>query len=182
MEMWIAKNVHFLERFRNFDRYKRLIPASLISAVLIISITSIGSSPLTPQSDSSCSSNSFEIYIEAAMMYNSTVHGPITYNGLQVMNVTADVAELSNMSLVRYFDGAMLEMKMPSANATKLMLYAQYVSLFGGGIVYNATWLYSENRFIHIELPPMLQRDVYMKAVYQETESFSATGLNLTLT
>ena len=182
MKMWAVKTVHLPEWVGNFNRYKRLILASLISAVLIISIIYMGSFPPIAQSGSGGSSNSFEIRIENVKMTNVTMKGPCIYNTtegpIEVTNVTADVANMSEMLLVK--EGSRLELAVPSAIATKLVVYTTYLE---GWIKFeNWVWIdvYGNET---APLPPigeLLMTAAYMEAVYMHVESFSALGLSVT--
>ena len=175
-----VKTVH-PERLRNFNRYKRPILASLISAVLIISIIYMGSFLPTAQSGSGSSSNFFEIYIRNATLTEVTMKGPYTYNSLNVTVVTVDVADLSEMLLIKEEEGSRLELEVPRASATKLMIYTVYLKStipVDGSIpmeTYGNVTLDFSFRELHLIY-------VYMKAVYQQAESFSTSRLSLTCT
>lgn len=159
--------------------------AFLVSAVLIISIIYMGSFPPTAKSGSGGSSNSFEIRIENVKMTNVTMVGPCIYNTaegpIEVTNVTADVANMSEMLLVK--KGSRLELEVPSAIATKLMVYTTYligfipfdslgkIECYGNGTVYPPPF------------PSITLIDMYMEVVYLHTENFSAPlGLSLMCT
>lgn len=175
MKTWVAKTVHFLEPVRNVDRYKRLILASLMSAVLIISIIFVGSFLLTARSGSSDGYSYFEIINWRVEMKNWTMRGPVTYHGLQVTNVSADVANLTGMLLVRHLsDGRNLTMRVENAIATKMVVYTTLIK-------YAAVEI-PGNMIIDWPIyPSFIRLNMYMKAVYVYEESFSISGLNLTL-
>ena len=187
MKMWVAKTVHLLEWVRNLGRYKRPILASLMSAVLIISIIFVVSFLPTARSGSGDGYSYFEITNGFVDMFNVSMKGPVTYNGLQVTNVTADWANitarkydwanLTGMLLVRHLpDGRNLTMRVENAIATKLTVYTTFI-----GWADAAYYGYSK-------IPPALEfisrlrhANMRMEAVYVHAESFSASWLNLTL-
>lgn len=183
MKMWAVKKVHRSKRVRNFNSYKRLILASLISAILVISIFYMESFLPTVHSGSSGSSSSFEIYIANASLTNVTFNGPCIYNStegsIEVTNVTADVADISGMLLVK--EGSRLELETPTAFATKLTLYTTYLSSF----VDFDNWVEIEiygNTTVDLSFLTLAFTTAYMETVYMQAESFSTPWLNLTCT
>ena len=183
--MRVAKTVHLLELVRNFDRYKRLILASLISAILIISIIYMRSFLPTAQSGSDGSYKYFEIYIWNVTIYNMTLKGPYIYNttegSIEVTNVTILNTSMSEMLLIK--KGSRLELEALDAFTTNLMVYTTYFNgtmLFeGGGSAYIEAY---GNRTYNI--PPLggYMSDIYMKVVYLEAESFSTSWLSVAYT
>jgi len=197
---WVAKTFHPLELVRNIDRYKRLILAVLMSAVLVISIIFVGSFLLPGQSVSSDVYNYVEIFIERAWQWNYTMHGQMWYNittdeglvTLQVINITIEKAVYANQLLVSCLDGKNLTMKMPgNSTATKIIAYATYLAADSPRIPgWNGTtpdictpspgWL---NRWGQPKAEEMIVSKLRMKLVYMHAESFLAPqGLNLTFT
>jgi hypothetical protein len=181
--MCAVKTVHHPKRVRNFSRYKRLILASLISAVLLISIFCTESFLPTALSDSGGSSGSFEIYVGNATMTNVSFTGPCIYNStggqMEVTNVTADVANLSEMLLVK--DGSRLELEAPNAFSTKLTFYTTYLS----SLVDFDNWVEIEiygNTTVDLSIPQLCFTNASMVTVYMQAESFSAPWLSLTST
>jgi hypothetical protein len=183
LKMRAVKAVHHPKRVRSFNRYERLILASLTSAVLIISIIYMGSFPITALSGSGGSSNYFEVYIGNVTMTNVTMIGPRIYSSIEgpieVTNVTADVANLSGMLLVK--EGSKLELEAPGAFVTKLMVYTMHLIGFIPFDSLGKIECYG-NGTVGVSFPSIILVDVYMKAVYLQAESFSAQGLNLTCT
>jgi len=160
-----------------------LILAPLISAVLLISIFCTESFLPTALSDSGGSSSSFEIYVGNATMTNVSFTGPCIYNStegqMEVTNVTADVANLSEMLLVK--DGSRLELEAPNAFSTKLTLYTTYLS----SLVDFDNWVEIEiygNTTVDLSIPQLCFTNASMVTVYMQAESFSAPWLSLTST
>ena len=181
MKMWVVKTVHLPERVRNFNRYKRPILAFLISTVLMISIIYLGRFFPTAKSGSGGSSNSFEIYFRNATFTNVTLEGPYTYNSLNVTKTTVDVADLSEMLLTKEEEGSRLELAVPSANATKLIVYTTYLT--GWTPLDNLVKIKCYgNETVYLPAPELLMFNAYMEVVYMHAESFSALGLSLTCT
>lgn len=179
MKMRVAKTVHLPERVRNFNRYKRLIVAALISAVLIISIIYMGRFFPTAKSGSGGSSNSFKIYFRNATFTNVTLEGPYTYNSLNVTKTTVTNATISEMLLIK--EGSMLELAVPSANATKLIVYTTYLT--GLTPLDNLVRIKCYgNETIYLPAPELIMFNAYMEVVYMHAESFSALELSLTCT
>ena len=173
LKVWVAKTVHLLEWVRNLDRYKRPILASLLSAVLIISIIFVGSFLLTARSGSSEGYSYFEIKNRKVHMINVTMYGPVMYHGLQVTNVTADWANITGMLLVSHLsDGRNLTMWASNAIATKLVVYTTLIKYADVEIYGNSTRDY--------KFPVFVKFNMYMKAVYQQAKSLSTGWLNLT--
>lgn len=182
MKTWAAKTVHLPEGVR-IGGYKRPILASLISAVLIISIIYLGSFSPAARSGSGGSSNSFAIYLGNATMTNVLLEGPYTYNSINVTKITADVVNMVNMSLIK--EGSRLELGVLTAFATKLVLYTTYLEAWTplDNIVKirchgNETLYFPADWFI-IRPPREGMWGSYMEVVYMQAESFSALGLSL---
>lgn len=180
MKMWVVKTVHLPERVRNFNKYKRLIVVALISAVLIISIIYMGRFFPTAKSGSGGNSGSFEIYLESVMMTNVTIGGPYNFSSINVTKITADVANMSEMLLVK--EGSRLDLTAPTAFATKLVVYTTYLE---GRVKFDGfPWIFVYGNESVPPLPTdwLYMTNAYMKAVYLEAESFSAPELSLTCT
>jgi hypothetical protein len=178
LKTWAAKTVHLPEGVRNSGRYKRPILASLISAVLVISIIYLGSFSPAARSSSGGSSNSLVIYLSNATMTNVTLDGPHTYNSLNVTWVTADVVNMSKMLLVK--EGSNLELGAPSAFATKLVLYTTYLEAWTP-VDHIVEILYHGNTTVHsFFFPKLIIYNASMEFVYMQAESFSALGLSVT--
>jgi len=179
LKMWAVKTVHLPEWVRNFGRYKRPILASLISAVLVISIIYLGSFPPAARSGSGGSSNSFVIYLGNATMTNVVMEGPYTYNSLNVTRVTADVVNMSEMLLVK--EGSKLELGAPSAFATRLVVYTTYLEAWTplDNIVRITCY---GNETMYFPQSALSIFNATMFVVYMQAEYFSALGLSLMCT
>jgi len=179
--MRVAKTVHLLELVRNFDRYKRLILAYVTLAVLIISVIFVGNFLLTARSSPSNGYSFIIMKIGKAAMTNMSMVGPWTYEGIHVINVTMDLSDFSNMSLVvRFADGKNLTMNVPSGYATKLKMYVTYLEDGYIGplyIKYNATFLAEQGLFVDSWFGYAIMTGVYMEVVYLHQESFCTIPL-----
>jgi hypothetical protein len=111
-------------------------------------------------------------------MTNVTLDGPHTYNSLNVTWVTADVANMSEMLLVK--EGSTLELGAPSAFATKLVLYTTYLEGWTP-LDHIVKITYYGNTTVHsFFFPKLIIYNASMEVVYMQAESFSALGLSVT--
>ncbi|MGQ9459749.1 MAG: hypothetical protein ACUVRA_00770 [Candidatus Bathyarchaeaceae archaeon] len=177
MKTWAAKTLQTAG-------YKRPILASLISAVLIISIIYLGSFPPAARSGSGGgSSNSFVVYLGNATMTTVVLEGPYIYNSMNVTKITADVVNMVNMSLIK--EGSRLELGVLTAFATKLVMYTTYFEAWTpmDNIVkircYGYETVYLPADWFIIRPPEEGIWGAHMEVVYMQAESFSALGLSL---